>query len=304
MLTNSEQIDYRKYLDPKVISKISSMDLKARMIVEGFLLGLHRSPFHGFSIEFAQHRQYMQGDALKDVDWKVFAKTDRYYVKQYEEETNLRSYIFLDTSKSMAYSSGDNISKLEYSKMLVAALSYISLKQKDAVGLSLYSNEIIKTLPPKASNNYLKEIITSLHNVKPDTGTNTALCLNKAAESIKKRGLVIVVSDFFDDIDSVLKVLKQFRFMKNEVIVFQVLDPMEVDFGFERDSVFVDLESNQEMTSQPYQIKKAYREAMTKFTKKIKDECINSGIEYNLLNTSTGFDKALFAYLQKRSRLY
>jgi uncharacterized protein (DUF58 family) len=296
--------DYKKYLDPSIISKIASLELKARLIVEGFLLGLHRSPYHGFSIEFSQHRQYMQGDALKDVDWKVFGKTDRYYVKQYEEETNLKCHIMLDISNSMSFSSNGNISKLEYAKLLTAAISFIALKQKDSVGLSLYADEIKKTMPPKASNTYLKEILNTISNSKAISSTRTANCLSKIAEKVKRRGLVIIISDFFDDLNSVLKAIKQFRFMKNEVIVFQILDPVERYFNFGRDSIFIDLETKEEMTTQPYQIQKAYKSAMNEFTKKIKDECLNAGIEYNLLDTSFSFEKSLYAYLQKRSKLF
>ena len=246
--------DYKKYLDPSVISKISSLELKARLIVEGFLLGLHRSPYHGFSIEFSQHRPYMPGDAPKDIDWKVYGKTDRFFVKQYEEETNLKCNILLDTSKSMSYSSKGNISKLEYASYLVASLSYLMIKQKDAVGLTLYSEQINKTLTPKASNSYLKEILFALNSVEPAGKTETANCLSGIAESIKRRGLVIIISDFFDEPDKVLSALKHFRFKKNEVIVFHILDPLELNFAFDRDSIFIDMETAEEMTTQPRQI--------------------------------------------------
>jgi uncharacterized protein (DUF58 family) len=296
--------DYRNYLNPATISKLNSLELKARLVVEGFMVGLHKSPYHGFSVEFTEHRPYMQGDNLKDVDWKVYGKTERYFIKQYEEETNLKSYILLDTSKSMDYSSGENISKLNYSVILVAALSYLMIKQQDAVGLSLYSEKIDKYFPPKSTRAYLQEILKSLSMVEASSKTNTAASLNSIAEKIKRRGLVIVVSDFFDDINSTLSALKHFRYNNNEVIVFQVLDPIERSFSFGRDAIFKDLETGDEMTTQPYQIQKAYKEAMAGFLNKIKSECLNSNIEYNLIETSMPFDKALFNYIQKRSRLY
>ncbi|HPI36976.1 MAG TPA: DUF58 domain-containing protein [Ignavibacteriaceae bacterium] len=296
--------DYKKYLDPSVISKISSLELKARLIVEGFLLGLHRSPYHGFSIEFSQHRPYMPGDAPKDIDWKVYGKTDRFFVKQYEEETNLKCNILLDTSKSMSYSSKGNISKLEYASYLVASLSYLMIKQKDAVGLTLYSEQINKTLTPKASNSYLKEILFALNSVEPAGKTETANCLSGIAESIKRRGLVIIISDFFDEPDKVLSALKHFRFKKNEVIVFHILDPLELNFAFDRDSIFIDMETAEEMTTQPRQIQKSYQESLNQFLRKIKEGCLNTGIEYNLIDTSITYDKSLYAYLQKRSRLH
>lgn len=296
--------DFKNYLHPSFISKLNSLELKARLVVEGFMVGLHKSPYHGFSVEFSEHRAYMQGDNLKDVDWKVFGKTEKYFIKQYEEETNLRSYIFLDTSNSMAYSSEKNISKLNYSITLAAALSYLMIHQQDAVGLTLYSEKINKFLPPKSSRAYLQEILKSLINVTPSEKTNTAESLSEGAEKLKRRGLVVIISDFFDDINSVLKALKHFSYKKNEVIVFQILDPMEKTFSFGKDAIFKDLETGDELTTQPYQIQKAYREAMNEFTNKIKSECLNSNIDYNLIETSDPYDKALLRYIQKRAKLF
>jgi uncharacterized protein (DUF58 family) len=296
--------DYRNLLDPSFISKLNSLELKARFVVEGFMVGLHKSPYHGFSVEFSEHRAYMQGDNLKDVDWKVFGKTEKYFIKQYEEETNLRSYIFLDTSNSMSYNSGNNISKLNYSLTLAAALSYLMIHQQDAVGLTLYSEKINKYLPPKSSRAYLQEILKSLANATASEKTNTAECMSEGAEKLKRRGLVVIISDFYDDINSVLRALKHFSYKKNEVIVFQILDPMEKTFSFGKDAIFKDLETGDELTTQPYQIQKAYREAMREFTNRIKTECLNSNIDYNLIETSDPYDKALLRYIQKREKLY
>ena len=302
-METQEQIEFKKFLDPSVISKISSLELRARFIVEGFLLGLHKSPYHGFSIEFSQHRPYMQGDSPKDIDWKVYGKRDRFYVKQYEEETNLKSYILLDVSKSMTYASGGRISKLDYASQLAASLSYLMLKQKDAVSLSVYADQIKKYLPPNSSRIYLKEIISVLSKIIPDSNTNTSFCLNQISDKITKRGLVVIISDFFDDPAKVISAVKKFRFYKNEVIVFQILDPAERNFSFQKDAIFKDLESGEEITTQPYQIQKSYQDAMVTFLNKIKSECLRNGVEYNLIDTSTPFDKALFTYLQKRSKL-
>ena len=296
--------DYRKYLNPSVISKLNSLELRARLVVEGFMVGLHKSPYHGFSVEFSEHRPYMQGDSLKDIDWKVYGKTERFFIKQYEEETNLKSYILLDTSRSMNYASEGNISKLEYASTLVAGLSYLMFRQQDAVGLSLYSERINKYLPPKASKAYLQEILKSLSETQASDKTNTASSLHSIAEKIKRRGLVIIVSDLFDDINSVLTALKHFRYKKNEVIVFQILDTQERNFAFGVDAIFKDMETEDEITTQPYQIQKAYKEAITEFVGRIKAECLNSNIEYNLIETSMPFDKALFSYIQKRSKLF
>ena len=296
--------DFSKYLDPAVISKVSSFELRARFIVEGFLLGLHKSPYHGFSIEFSQHRPYIQGDPLKDVDWKVLAKTDRFYVKQYEEETNLKSYLLLDNSNSMSFKYQGIVTKSEYAIMLASGLSYLMINQKDAVGLGIYSDKVEKYLPPKASNIYLKEILTALYLSKPSGKTTTSSNLGFFAERINKRGLVIIFSDFLDDIESSLKALKKIRNAKNEIIVFHILDPAEMNFSFGRDSIFVDLETGEEMASQPYQVRRVYSQAVSEFVHSIKKGCLDSGIDYNLIDTSTPFDKALIAYLQKRSRLH
>ncbi|MFA6981130.1 MAG: DUF58 domain-containing protein [Ignavibacteriaceae bacterium] len=302
-METQEQIEIKKFLDPSVISKISSLELRARLIVEGFLLGLHKSPYHGFSIEFSQHRPYMQGDSPKDIDWKVYGKSDRFYVKQYEEETNLKSYILLDVSKSMTFASEGRIPKLEYASQLAASLSYLMIKQKDAVSLSVYADQIKKYLPPNSSRIYLKEIISVLSKIVPETETNTSFCLNQISDKITKRGLVVIISDLFDDPVKVISAVKKFRFYKNEVIVFQILDPAERNFSFQKDAIFKDLETGEEITTQPYQIQKSYRDAMATFLNKIKSECLRNGVEYNLIDTSTPFDKALFTYLQKRSRL-
>jgi uncharacterized protein (DUF58 family) len=297
-------LEYKNLLDPSIIPKINSLELRARLVVEGFMVGLHKSPYHGFSVEFTQHRPYMQGDGLKDVDWKVYGKTEKFYIKQYEEETNLRSYILLDVSKSMQFSSGNNVSKLEYASTLAAALSYLMMKQQDAFGLTLYSDRIVQYLPPKATKSYLQQILKSLVTVKASDSTNTATCLNSVAEKIQRRGLVIIISDLFDDIESVISALKHFSYQKNEVIVFQILDPIERNFAFGRDAIFKDMESEEELTTQPYQIQKAYKLAMEEFISKIKSECLNSKIDFNIIETSTPFDKALMSYIQKRRRLY
>jgi uncharacterized protein (DUF58 family) len=295
--------DYKKYLTPSVISKLNAFDLRARLMVEGFMVGLHKSPYHGFSVEFSEHRAYMQGDSLKDVDWKVYGKTEKYFVKQYEEETNLKCYIILDTSKSMAYASEGNMSKLEYGASLAAALSYLMVNQQDAVGLALYSDKIEKYYPPKSSKSYLQEILKAFSQVTNSGSTNTAACLHQIAEKIQRRGMVIIISDFFDELNSVLSAVKHFRYKKNDVIIFQILDPLERSFAFGRDAIFKDLESGEEITTQPFQIQKAYKEAMDAFTGQIKNECLNANIEYNLIDTKTSFDKALFSYIQKRNKI-
>jgi uncharacterized protein (DUF58 family) len=204
----------------------------------------------------------------------------------------------------MKFSSKGNISKLEYGSTLAAALSFLMINQQDAVGLSLYSENIRKFIPPKARRSYLQEIFTALAGIQASDKTNTAASLNSVAEKINRRGFVIIISDFFDDIQSVLTALKHFRYKKNEVLVLQILDPLELSFAFGKDAIFKDLETADEITTQPYQIQKAYKEAMKEFTEKIKSECLNSKIDYHLIETSQPYDKALLSYLQKRSKLF
>lgn len=293
----------RKYLDPAIVSKIRSLELKARLVVEGFMVGLHKSPYHGFSVEFSEHRSYMQGDPIKNIDWKVYGKSEKFFIKQYEEETNLISHVLVDVSKSMDFKHDAEISKYDYATTLAASLVYIMLTQQDSVGITLYSDSIESFSPPKSHRTYLKTLLKSIENVKPSNKTNTAACLNSITDKIKRRGLVIIISDLFDNVEEILAALKKFHYKKNEVIVFQVLDPIEKNFAFGRDAIFIDKETKEELTTRPYQIQKAYQDTFRDYLEKIKKECLNNRIEYNLFDTTTPFDKALFAYFKKRARL-
>jgi uncharacterized protein (DUF58 family) len=295
--------DYRKYLQPEVVAKLSNMELVARLVVEGFITGLHKSPYHGFSVEFAEHRQYMPGDEPKHIDWKIYGKTDRYCIKQFEEETNLKSYIILDASRSMAYGSNRKISKLEYASYIAAALSYLMVQQRDAVGLTVYDEKVRTFMPPHATKSYLKAILKQLELTEGSNKTGTAASLHQIADRIKRRGLVIILSDLFDKPNEVATALKHFRHKKNEVIVMQVLDPLERSFAFGGDAVFKDMETSEEIITQPWHLQKAYQEEMKKFLDYYKKECRENNIDYVLLDTTTPFDTALFQYLSKRQRV-
>ncbi len=295
--------DYRKYLQPDVVAKLSNMELVARLVVEGFITGLHKSPYHGFSVEFAEHRQYMPGDEIRHIDWKIYGKTDRYYIKQFEEETNLKTYIVLDASRSMAYASPGRLPKLEYASYIVAALAHLMIQQRDAVGLTVYDDSIRSFMPPHATKSYLKQILRQLETTVAGNRTSTSGSLHQVAERIKRRGLVIILSDLLDDPTDVMTAIRHFRHKKNEVIVMQILDPMERSFDFGRDAVFRDLETDEEMTTQPWHIRKAYQEQMQKFLNTYKKECREHDVDYVLLDTQTPFDNALFEYLHKRQRL-
>lgn len=295
--------DYKKYLRPENLAKLENIELKARLVVEGFITGLHRSPYHGFSVEFAEHRQYRPGDEIRHLDWKVFGRSEKYYVKQYEEETNLRSMLIVDSSASMKYSSRGNISKYEYACYLSAAIAYMLMNQRDSVGLSMYDTGIKHFFPPSSKHSYLNELLKALDSTEPSNLTGTAGALNEIAERIRRRGLVVVISDFFDDINSVVKALSHFRHKNHDVIVFQILDPREIDFKFGPAATIVDMETAEEMVTQPYQIQKSYSEAMDNFLHDFRRACRNLNIDYNLILTSDSFDKALKEFVAKRARL-
>jgi uncharacterized protein (DUF58 family) len=295
--------DYRKFLIPANVAGIQNLELVARLVVEGFITGLHRSPYHGFSVEFAEHRQYRHGDETKNIDWKVYARTNKYYVKQYEEETNLRAVLAVDSSASMAYASKGMISKFDYAIFLTAALSMLMLRQRDAVGLAMYDTEVRKYLPPNSKQSYVTEILKTLASYSPTNNTGTAQALDSLAERIKRRGLVIIMSDFFDEKESVLNALKHFRHRNHEVLAFHLLDPREIDFKLGTGATFRDMETGEELVTQPHQIGGAYSDAVKNFIKDIKKECFNHNIDYTMIETSTPFDKALRDYITKRRKV-
>ncbi len=230
----SDAFLYKKYLDPAVLNNVQNLELRARLVVEGFITGLHKSPFHGFSVEFSQHRPYNYGDNLRYIDWKVYGRTDRYYIKQFEEETNLKSYILLDISKSMEFKS-INVSKLDYAKSLTAALSYLMLSQRDAVGLGLFDSELRKLMPPRSAVSYLQTILRELDVAATGQDTRIQPVLHAMADRLKRRGLVILISDLYDDPEEVLAGLRHFRYNQHEVLVFHLLDPQEINFEYEGD---------------------------------------------------------------------
>ena len=293
---------YRRFLLPEVVSKLRRIDLKARLVVEGFLTGLHRSPVKGFSVEFAEYRQYMPGDELKRIDWKVYAKTDRFYIREYQEETYLRAYLLLDTSGSMAYKS-DKISKLEYASYLAASLAYLLLKQKDSVGLVQFGTKIEKYIPPRQAGAHLTVLLNTLDKIKPGGETDLSKTFHQLAERIKRRGLVIIFSDLFDAKEKVIKALRHFRHRKHEVLVFHILDRNEIDFAFAAPLVLKDLESKNELTIDPRIIRKEYQHTFDDFFNDFRRQCRESRIDYHLITTDMPFDRALFSYLEKRKRL-
>jgi uncharacterized protein (DUF58 family) len=293
---------YRRFLDPTVVSKLATMELRARLIVEGFVTGMHRSPYKGFSVEFAEHRQYMPGDPLKHIDWKVYGKTDRFYVKEYEEETNLRGYVLLDASASMGYSS-DGMSKLEYGRYLSAAITYLMLKQQDSAGLLVFDDEVREFVPPRSSPRQLHVLLSLLDSVEASSVTDIGLVLHDLARRMKRRGLVILISDLLDDPSDVLPGLKHFRHLRHEVVVFHLLDPREAEFDFDVDATFRDMETGDLMTTEPFSIRGDYRDAVAEWMAGLRRECAESRIDYVPVLTTTPYDRALFSYLEKRKRM-
>ena len=295
--------DYRRYLSPEVVSQLARIDLVARLVVEGFITGLHRSPYHGFSVEFAEHRQYMPGDPTRDIDWKAYGRTDRLYVKQYEEETNLKAYILLDCSGSMGLKAGGSVTKFDYGSYLSAALTYLMLRQRDAVGLVTFDTRIRRYIPPRSVRSHLSVVLKELEASTTTDQTRAAETFHQMAERISRRGLIVVISDLLDDPDEVLMGLKHFRHKGHEVLVFHVLDPRERDFAFGGEAKFVDLETQQEIRTQPWHIRQAYQLLMSRMIDKYHRVCRESRIDYVPMDTSQDFGTALLRYLAKRSRL-
>ena len=295
-------LDKRKYLQPETAAKLRNMALRARLVVEGYIIGMHKSPYHGFSVEFAEHRAYGPGDEIRHIDWKLYGKTDRFYTKRYEEETNLHSHILLDISNSMNYSSG-RLTKLEYGSYLTAALAYLMLNQQDGVGLGLFHHKIASLLPPRSTKSHLNSVFTQLENITSGQDTNLGFVLHEMAERIKKRGLVILISDLMDDQEAVLSGLKHFRHNKQEVILFHILDRKELDFKFNTRTRFKDMESASQLTTEPWQIKSSYKKRIQRLQNDYKKQCREQLIDYVPLFTDQSLDIALNSYLNKRQKL-
>lgn len=295
-------LDKKKYLHPETVAKLDNMALRARLVVEGYIIGQHKSPYHGFSVEFAEHRAYGPGDEIRHVDWKLYGKTDRYYVKQYEEETNLKVYILLDISRSMKYTS-KTVSKLDYASYLSAALSYLMLNQRDGTGLILFDEKIQTFIPPRSTSSHLNTILKHLEKPKLGSDTEIGTVLHEMAERIKKRGLIILISDLMDDQESVLSGLKHFRHNKQEVILFHILDRKELDFDFNTRTRFKDMESGSLLTTEPWQIKSSYKKRIQLLQDEYKKQCRKQLIDYVPLFTDQSLDIALNSYLNKRQKL-
>jgi uncharacterized protein (DUF58 family) len=291
-----------RFLDPAVIARLGTMELKARTVVEGFLAGLHRSPYKGFSVEFAEYRQYLPGDDLSTLDWKVFARSDRHYVKKYEEDTNLECHLLLDVSGSMAYRGGAPISKMEYGSVLAASLAFLMNRQRDATGLIAFDDRIGFRLPASARPGHLHTLLLGLDRLRAGRRSDVGRPLHQLAEALVKRSLVVLISDLLDEPEPIIKGLRHLKFRGSDVIVFQVLDPHELTFPFKGPARFKDLESSEEVTTEPASARTAYLRELAGLTLTYDRTLRGAGIDYVQLDTSQPLDFALLAYLATRSR--
>ncbi len=302
MATSKEQ--QRNYLDPAVLAEIDRMELRARYVVEGFISGLHKSPYHGQSVEFAQHRQYVPGDDVSHIDWKVWARADRFYIKQYEEETNLDCTILLDCSRSMDYGQNrSGMSKFTYAATLAASLAYLLQKQQDASGLVLFDRDVRTELPPSSHPRHLHALLDTLQNTEVDERSEVAEVLPRIAARLKKRGLVVVISDLFYDLEALEKGLSQLRHKRQEVVVFHVLHEDDRTFPFRDNTLFRGLEADNEIMAEPPALRRAYLEALEQFQHNVRQICSKAAIDYVSLSTAEPLQAALSRYLASRQRI-
>ena len=294
-----EQFPETNYLDPEVLQSLGDLELIAREVVEGLRVGSHRSPLKGFSTEFAHHRQYSPGDAIRDIDWRVFGRTERYYTKLYEAETNFDCHILIDASASMNYGSG-KVSKLEYAKFLAAGLSYLVLKQRDSVGLSVFDSEVRAYLPPRSTMGILLQIDRLLRETKSVPRTTLAKQLHDVALMMKRRSFVIVISDFFADVEDVLAGLDHLRFDGHNVLVMQTLDPYEIEFPFNGTWRFDGLEQEEPITTQPDRIREDYLARFNEHREALRQGCVAAHIDYALVDTSRPLDGFLSEFFHQR----
>jgi uncharacterized protein (DUF58 family) len=295
--------DSQRFLRPEEISRISRLEVRARQIVEGFLTGLHRSPYYGQSIEFVQHREYVPGDDYRRIDWKVWSKTDKYYIKQYEEETNLRTLLLVDVSESMSFGSGP-LTKYDYACTVAAALAYLLLRQQDAVGLATFDSQIRNRVPIRSRQSHLHTIIKSLQGGKPTSKTSIDKLLNQVAEEQSRRGMIVLISDLFVDPQLLDRGLSLLRHRGHDVMVFHILDDEELDFNFSGTTKFEGLEGTGDIVCDPRSLREGYMAAMTAFLEKIRRQCARQLIDYQTIRTSEHLDAALAHYLNHRIGMF
>jgi uncharacterized protein (DUF58 family) len=289
-----------RFVDPKILSRIGNLELLARTVVDGFINGLHRAPFFGASIDFAEHRGYVAGDDIRRVDWRLYARTDRYFIKQYEADTNTNFTVLMDVSRSMAFGSG-RVSKLEYSSYLAACLAYLATRQRDRVGILTFDQDIVTHVPPSAK--HFDMVLHTLDRAKADRAGHLSVPLHKMAEHFKRRGILLLISDFYDEPEAILDAIKPLKFLGNDLIVFHVLDPQEINFDYEDASTFEDLESGDQVPVVPQSFREQYRSLIQEHINALTTRFSEQRIDYAVLNTGEPLDRALFSYLSSREKL-
>jgi len=289
-----------RFVDPKILARIGNLELLAKTVVDGFINGMHRAPFFGASIDFAEHRGYVAGDDIRRVDWRLYARTDRYYVKQYEADTNTNFSILFDISRSMKFSSG-GVSKLEYGSFLGACLGYLATRQRDRVGIITFDDDIVTHVPPSAK--HFDMVLHTLDRAKAERPGHLSAPLHKMSEHFKRRGILLLISDFYDEPEAILDAVKPFKFLGNDLIVFHVLDPQEITFDYEDASAFEDLESREQIPVVPQSFRAQYRALIQEHINSLQTKFSEQRIDYALINTSEPLDRALFSYLSSREKM-
>ncbi|MBF0546869.1 MAG: DUF58 domain-containing protein [Candidatus Riflebacteria bacterium] len=289
-----------RYLDPKLLASFSSLEVKARTVVEGFVSGLHKSPFKGFNVEFAEYRQYTPGDPIKDIDWKIYGRTDKYYIKEHEEETNLSGYLVLDVSGSMSYKGDGILNKMDYAATLAASLAFLMLRQQDSVGLVTFSKGIKRIIRPKTGMSHLKVICNELENTTPSDETDVSEALDRVAETMRKRGILIIFSDLMDRAETIIAKARQLRSRRHEVLIFHVLDRHEISFPFEDITLFEDLEDKTEIITDAFSLRREYVKRINHLVSTFQSALRKSGIDYLLTDTSRPLEASLKSFFTRR----
>ncbi len=305
MSATAPVVDYRKYLDPKTLARVSSLDLRARLVVEGLMTGMHRSPYQGISVEFAQHRPYVPGDDIRHVDWKVFGRSDKIYLKQYLEETNLHLICIVDASESMGYGSVGDASKpwtkYDHATAIAASLSYMAIQQQDSVGLAVFDQDLKRYHKPSNTPGQWRIITSELTQIPRLKKTNTGRILDQLAEKLTHRSLIVLLSDFFDDIGNIKKGLRHLRYKKHEIMAFQILDPMEIEFPFDDVTLFKGMEEMGELLTEPRALREGYLAELANFTEQLKKLCRGMRIDFTRMNSGEPLDVSLSGFLANRA---
>ncbi|GAB1351826.1 DUF58 domain-containing protein [Erysipelotrichia bacterium] len=289
-----------RFLDPELLASLSSMEIRARTVVEGMIEGQHKSPFKGFNVEFSEYRQYVPGDPLKDIDWKVYARTDKFYIKEHEEETNLSGYLVMDTSGSMSYKGAGALSKIDYASTLAASLAYLMLKQQDSVGLVTFADGLRKMIRPRTGMAHLKAVCSELEATRASETTNIGESLDMVGQSMKKRGIFILFSDLMDNAEVIIKKLRQLKTRRHEIVLYHVLDRDEINFPFDDTTIFRDLEDRSEITTDAFTLREEYLKRVRTLLNTFKSALRKSGIDYLIADTSTPLEANLRSFFTRR----